>query len=130
MLSDEGEFDYVSRMITAGARGVLSHSATEDELRMAIGVVRDGSVWAPRKVLSRLLDQADSSASSRSEVRLTSREVEVLRLLTLGLANREIASALSVIPPAVKAHLTRLMRKAKVENRTALSVHALASKWV
>jgi DNA-binding NarL/FixJ family response regulator len=130
VLGGDGEPDFVERVIAAGARGVLSDAATEAELLMAVEVVKDGSVWAPRKILSRLLDSATGSPFAPAEVHLTKREVEVLRLLVKGLRNREIAEALAVEPAAVKAHVGRLMRKAGVTNRLRLGVHALAEKWV
>lgn len=130
VLGGDNQPEFIEAVIGAGARGVLSHQATEQELRMAVSVVNDGSVWAPRKILSRLLDRANEPAPAPAEVHLTKRELEVLRLLMLGLSNREIAHALSVEQATVKAHLGRLMRKAGVANRTALGVHALESKWV
>jgi DNA-binding NarL/FixJ family response regulator len=130
VLGGDGDAAFVERAIAAGARGVLSHAATERELLMAIEVVSDGSVWAPRKILSRLLDSATRSPFAPAEVHLTKRELEVLRLLVEGMSNPEIAEALEVEPAAVKAHVGRLMRKAGVTNRTQLGVHALAEKWV
>ena len=122
---------FIEQAIAAGARGVLSFSASADEVRMAVEVVSDGSVWAPRKILSRLLDRAtDAPPPAAAEVHLTRRELEVLDLLLLGLSNREIAHALEVEQATVKAHLGRLMRKAGVTNRTALGVHAMEAKWV
>ena len=41
---------YIQRVIGAGAKGYLTHTAKESEIRMAIDIVQDGSVWAPRKV--------------------------------------------------------------------------------
>jgi DNA-binding NarL/FixJ family response regulator len=130
VMGGDNQVEFIEKVIEAGARGVLSHEATEQELRMAVEVVSDGSVWAPRKVLSRLLDKATGSPFVQVEVHLTKREVEVLRLLVRGLSNREIADALKVEQVTVKAHLGRLMRKAAVANRTALGVHALDAKWV
>jgi DNA-binding NarL/FixJ family response regulator len=130
VISDNPGIDYIGKVISMGARGVLSHEATGEELRLAVEVVRDGSVWAPRKVLSRLLDMATDSTPRGAEVHLTKREVEILQLLTQGMANREIADALQVEPATIKSHLARLMRKAGVANRTALGVHATASRWV
>jgi DNA-binding NarL/FixJ family response regulator len=110
---------------------VLSFNASAEEVCMAVEVVRDGSVWAPRKILSRLLDRANEAPlPAPAEVHLTRRELEVLDLLLLGLSNREIAHALHVEQATVKAHLGRLMRKAGVTNRTALGVHAMEAKWV
>ena len=118
------EFDYVQQVIGAGAKGYLTHGSTPAEIRMALDIVLDGSVWAPRKVMARLLE-----ASRRAEMeaaaappRFTPREQDVLRLLVAGRSNREIANALTVDEATVKAHVGRLLRKVGVENRTALTV--------
>jgi DNA-binding NarL/FixJ family response regulator len=118
--------EHIERVIGAGAKGYLRHSATEEELRMAIDTVADGSVWAPRKVMARLVDSARNAAAFPPERNLTARESEVLELLIKGSSNREIAKALDIDEGTVKAHLSRLMRKAGVSNRTALTVHTLA----
>ena len=131
VLGRETDPEHIERIIGAGAKGYLSHSAGESELRMAISVVLDGSVWAPRKVLARLLESTlqEGSGSSHAPVRFTRRELEVLRLLVLGHPNRQIASALGVDEGTVKAHMGRLMRKAGVDNRTALSMRAIERHW-
>src|SRR5580698_3478729 len=51
---EEGH-QHIQSIIGAGAKGYLPHSATGDDVRMAIEIVQDGSVWAPRKVLAKLL---------------------------------------------------------------------------
>ena len=127
VLADNSDAPFVERAIESGARGVLNHAATERELRMAVEVVLDGSVWAPRRVLSRLLDRAHTV--SAVPVQLTGREREAIRHLVRGLSNREIGREMGVEAATVKAHLGRLMRKAGVTNRTALGVHATASRW-
>ena len=114
----------IERVIDAGAKGYLSYQAGAEEVKMAIAVVRDGSIWAPRKVLARLLEAARSKANLKPEIeiRWTPRETEVLRLLMQGHSNREIGAGLGVSEVTVKAHIGRLMRKAGVLNRTALSM--------
>jgi DNA-binding NarL/FixJ family response regulator len=130
VMGGDNQLEFIEQVIGAGARGVLSSESTEEELRMAVSVVSDGSVWAPRKVLSRLLDRANEAPRGAAPVHLTKREIEVLNMLIQGLSNREIAHALAVELATVKAHLGRLMRKAGVDNRTALGVHAIEAKWV
>ncbi len=115
---------YVEKVIGAGAKGYLTHGASRKEFQTAVEVVLDGSVWAPRKVLARLLEanrraEADAAAAPP---RFTPREGDVLKLLVSGRSNREIASALSVDEATVKAHVGRLLRKVGVENRTALTM--------
>jgi DNA-binding NarL/FixJ family response regulator len=124
VVGNETAQEYIERVIGAGAKGYLAITSTEAEIRMAIDMVRDGSVWAPRKVLSRLLDNQRSAARSPADPpKFTPRELEVLTLLRAGQPNREIASALGIDEGTVKAHIGRLMRKVGVNNRIALTVH-------
>jgi len=131
VLGNETDSEHIERVIGAGAKGYLSHAANETELRAAIEAVLDGSVWAPRKVLARLLESSRHKpvAADHPPVRFTKRELEVLRLLVLGHPNRQIAAALGVDEGTVKAHMGRLMRKAGVDNRTALSMRAIEREW-
>jgi DNA-binding NarL/FixJ family response regulator len=126
VLGLEEDHDYIQRIIGAGAKGYLTHTAKENEIRLAIEIVQDGSVWAPRKVLARLLESSAAEAHSGSvEPKFTEREEQVLRLLIAGRPNREIAEALGIDAATVKAHVGRLMRKVGVDNRIALSVQAV-----
>lgn len=131
VLGTETKPDHIERVIGAGAKGYLSHSANESELRMAIEVVREGSVWAPRKVMARLLESSlqENASAQVAPVKFTKREQEVLRLLVMGHPNRQIAEALGVDEGTVKAHMGRLMRKARVDNRTALTMLAIERHW-
>jgi DNA-binding NarL/FixJ family response regulator len=133
VLGLEEEHEYIQRIIGAGAKGYLTHSAKESEIRLAIEIVQDGSVWAPRKVLARLLESSSASADAatvkaESALKLSKREMEVLRLLVAGRPNREIARALGIDVVTVKSHVGRLLRKVGVENRIALSVQAVNRK--
>jgi DNA-binding NarL/FixJ family response regulator len=130
VLGAENEPAHIERVIGSGSRGYLCDSASEADLRMAIRVVLDGSVWAPRKVLARLLDHSmKEPRQPLSQVKFTRRELEVLRLLVSGHPNRQIATALGVDEGTVKAHMGRLMRKAGVDNRTALTMRAIEREW-
>jgi DNA-binding NarL/FixJ family response regulator len=131
VLGLEEDHDHIQRVIGAGAHGYLAHTATESEIRLAIDIVQDGSVWAPRKVLVRLLESA--TAESRNNVadpKFTEREGQVLRLLIAGRANKEIAGALGIDVNTVKAYVGRLMRKVGVDNRIALTVQAVNRRLV
>jgi len=122
----EESHDYIQKVIGAGATGYLSHTARENEIRLAIEIVRDGSVWAPRKVLARLLEAKTAEVRGvPSEPKFTERESQVLELLVAGRPNREIGEALGIDAATVKAHVGRLMRKVGVENRIALSIQAV-----
>ncbi len=122
------DLEYIQRIIGAGAKGYLTHGAKESEIRLAIDIVQDGSVWAPRKVLARLLEASSvgDGHGAVGEPRFTEREGQVLRLLVAGSPNREIASALGIDEATVKAHVGRLMRKVGVTNRIALTMQAVS----
>lgn len=125
-LSDE--FSFIERVVGAGAKGYLTHTAREAEIHLALDIVLDGSIWAPRKVLARLLERSGLESAPALDIKpsFTQREVEVLRLLVAGRANREIAALLSIDEGTVKAHVGRLLRKVGVTNRTSLCVQALS----
>jgi DNA-binding NarL/FixJ family response regulator len=123
--------DYIQRVIGAGAKGYLAHTARENEIRLAVDIVSDGSVWAPRKVLARLLEASSSDAHAvPAEPKFTEREGQVLQLLVAGRPNRDIAEALGIDAATVKAHVGRLMRKVGVENRIALTMQAVSRNLV
>jgi len=125
MQEDHG---YIQKVIGAGAKGYLTHMAKESEIRLAIEIVQDDSVWAPRKVLARLLESSaaeTANAAVESAPKFTDREVQVLRLLVAGSPNREIARELGIDAVTVKAHVGRIMRKVGVANRIALTVETL-----
>ena len=124
VLGTETDPEYIQRIVGAGAKGYLTLTAKESELAMAIDMVRDGSVWAPRRVLSRLLERQPGFTGSASEPpRFTPRELQVLDLLRAGRSNREIGLVLSIDEGTVKAHIGRLLRKVGVNNRIALTIH-------
>ena len=125
----EEDQGYISRVIGAGAKGYLTHGATEAEIRMAVEIVLDGSVWAPRKVMARLLEAArggNPDSANQGQPTFTPREREVLTLLIAGRPNREIAKMLDIDEGTVKAHVGRLMRKVGVENRIALTMQTVS----
>ena len=118
--------EHVERVLDAGARGYVSPGAGEEELRQALEAVLEGSFWAPRKVLARMLDSPRSGAERGADrPKFTRREREVLKFLSQGYPNREIAHAMGVNEGTIKAHIGRLMRKLGVDNRTALTMRAL-----
>lgn len=130
VLSNRNDPQFIQRVVGSGAKGYLSHMASEREIIMAVEVVSDGSIWAPRKILASLIDTIAPTEARPPEVRLTPRELEVVELLVAGRANREIASTLGVETKTVKSHVGRLLQKFGVPNRVALTVRALEMQIV
>jgi DNA-binding NarL/FixJ family response regulator len=131
VLGLEEDHEYIQRIIGAGAKGYLPHTAKGSEVRLAIEIVQDGSAWAPRKVLAKLLELSsaeESRASSANEPKFTKREAQVLKLLVDGHPNRVIAEELGIDLATVKKHVGTLMRKVGVKNRIELSVRVMNRK--
>ncbi|HEY2856870.1 MAG TPA: response regulator transcription factor [Terracidiphilus sp.] len=128
VIGPEHDDELVLEAVVAGARAYLDSSANPHTVRMAIDVVVSGSIWAPRRLLSKLIDRLLGVPESRmtpSGLLLTTREREVLELILLARSNREIARQLGIEERTVKAHLTRLMRKTGADNRIELTMRAL-----
>jgi DNA-binding NarL/FixJ family response regulator len=114
--------------IIAGARAYLDLTAGPAVVRNAIEVVTDGSIWAPRRLLSRLIDRllnAGDAGLPAPNPQLTARERQVLELILLARSNREIAAELGIEARTVKAYVGRLMHKTGADNRIKLSMLAL-----
>jgi len=123
--------DIVMETIIAGARAYLDLGAGPRMVREALEVVISGSIWAPRKLLSKLIDKLLSGGDTSNGTRphLTAREDQVLKLLLMARSNREIASELGIEERTVKAHVGKLMRKIGAENRIELSMRALHGSY-
>ena len=131
VIGPTGNDELVLDSIIGGARAYLDVTAGPRIVREAIEVVVGGSIWAPRRLLSRLIDRLLSSPGSSLNnlaPQLTIRERQVLDLILLARSNREIARELGIEERTVKAHVGRLMRKAGAENRIDLSMRAINGK--
>jgi DNA-binding NarL/FixJ family response regulator len=128
VIGPEGDDNQIAEAIIAGARGYLDLRATPHMVRQAVEVVTSGSIWAPRRVLTKLIDRllgASDSSLTNPSPHLTDREIQVLELILKARSNREIARQLGIEERTVKAHVGRLMRKTGADNRIDLSMRAL-----
>ena len=120
--------EFALRALGAGAKGYIEESASPEEFKEAIRVVHSGSVWASPQLFSKFIERMTNvprRTKAEQPLVFTNREREVLNLLVSGRSNKEIGAALGIEERTVKMHVAKLMRKAGVTNRIALSVHAL-----
>jgi len=123
VIGTEGDDKQILGMILAGARAYLDQSASSRIARQAIDVVISGSIWAPRRLLSLLIDKllsARDASPITPRPHLTDRERQVLELILNACSNREIASQLGIEESTVQAHVGRLLRKTGADNRIGL----------
>ena len=111
--------------VRAGASGWLGKDVPPSELESAIRTVhRGGSVLDPA-VAPRLLAEVSSPSGAPGLEQLTAREREVLSLLGLGLSNRELAGRLFVAEKTVKTHVSAILAKLQLTDRTQAALYAV-----
>jgi DNA-binding NarL/FixJ family response regulator len=116
--------DSLLAAISAGARGYLTKRATAQQLRSAVLTVNGGgSVIAPELAgyLLKAYSRASTGEPDQLRPTLTATEQEVLRLLTQGMTDREIAEKLFVSPRTVQNHLARVRQKTSLSRRSELA---------
>ena len=127
VIGPENDDNLVLESIMAGARAYLDLKAGPRIVCQAVDVVTSGSIWAPRRLLSQLIDKllaASDASLTNAPSHLTDREHQVLELILMARSNREIARELGIEESTVQAHVGRLMRKTGTDNRIDLLMRA------
>jgi DNA-binding NarL/FixJ family response regulator len=124
--------EYVFDALTAGASGFLLKDAPPDQLIAAIQVVAGGDALLAPSITRRLIEQFVRQPPARAGpprqlIGLTTRELEVLRLLARGLSNAEIAAELVLGEATVKTHVGNLLMKLGLRDRVQAVVLAYES---
>lgn len=126
---------YVKEMIRSGAKGYLLKDAEPREVVAAIKKVAAGESVYPTDLMERVMEHYHNlerkigrlqSAAALSDLSLTTRELEILQYIVEGMSNKEIAAALFISEKTVKNHITNLLRKLNVEDRTQAAVFAVS----
>jgi two-component system, NarL family, response regulator LiaR len=113
--------------VKAGAIGYLLKDTQADELRRAIKAAAEGQVQLAPQAAARLLREVRTPESPEA---LTDRETDVLRLLAMGRANKEIARELDIGEKTVKTHVSNILGKLGVQSRTQAALYAVRTGLV
>jgi NarL family two-component system response regulator LiaR len=119
--------EYVMGLLDAGAAGYLLKSARGRDLAGAIRAIKSGESVLHPNIIARLLKRATVTAVKENEAQglLSERESEVLRLVALGMSNKEVAEELFLSQRTIKAHLTNVFNKLNVASRSEAIVKGL-----
>ncbi len=142
ILSIHDDGSYVTHALKTGALGYMLKEMDADEIIEAIKVVSVGGSYLHPKVthnlvveFRRLSERENKGAFQQVEIRrpyhiLTKRESEVLQLLTDGQSNRTIGETLFISEKTVKNHVSSILQKMGVNDRTQAVVSAIKNGWV
>lgn len=142
ILSIHDDESYVSHALKSGALGYMLKEMDADEIVDAIKIVAAGGSYLHPKVTKnlvaeyrRLSERENKGSFHQTEIRrpfhlLTKRECEVLQLLTDGQSNRAIGETLFISEKTVKNHVSSILQKMNVNDRTQAVVTAIKNGWV
>nr|WP_321414304.1 response regulator transcription factor [uncultured Allomuricauda sp.] len=126
MYSGQSEDVYALSTIRAGAFGYLSKTADLEYIIAAVKKVSEGNMFITNELAQRLAFDEGTQKPRRFFRKLSSREVEVLKLLASGKRNKEVAEGLNLNEKTVSTYKARLMKKLNVDNLVDLLQQAKA----
>ncbi|MDA9334696.1 response regulator transcription factor [Flavobacteriaceae bacterium] len=128
MFSTHPEDIYAINAIKAGASGYLSKTVKTSTIKRAILKVYKGGIYVSNELAETLTFEKNSLGTMNLYKKLSTREVEVLKLISSGKRNNEIASQLNINEKTVSTYKIRLMKKLNVSNLVELIDHGRQKK--
>lgn len=133
VLTIHDDREYLFEIVRAGASGYVLKDIEPQKLVEAIRAVSKGNTYIQPNLTLDLITEFNRLSSKTKLLKenpLTKREMEVLRLITEGMTNAEIARKLYISEKTVKNHVSRILRKLNVEDRTQAAVFAIKNDLV
>jgi DNA-binding NarL/FixJ family response regulator len=129
MLTTFDDDDYIIESLRAGATGYLLKDIPAHDLAQAIQAAHHGIYQLDPNVAAKVVNalntvKKDSVSSAEDTLDLTSREREVLRLIAQGATNREIAEKLTISEGTVKNHISNILGRLGLRDRTQAAIYA------
>lgn len=124
VLSMYNDDDYISKCMEHGVRGYVVKSETGGQLEEAVETVLRGEVYfsneAQKAILKRYSNTLAKKKTTENSVRLTAREIEIVKLIGEGMTNQQMADRLFISQRTVETHRANLMKKVGVKNAIEL----------
>ena len=121
ILTSFGQEESLIEALNAGALGCLLKDSQPDDLLQAIRTVLSGQMSIPKSLAAQLINQPPHA--NKTESLLTDREQEIAALVAQGLSNKEIARELGVSANTIRSHISNILRKLKLTNRTQIAIY-------
>ncbi|REK74996.1 response regulator [Paenibacillus paeoniae] len=135
ILTTFNDMDYMTKALEHGASGYLLKETPSEMIVSAIATVQAGGVVLQPTITAQLMselkknERANSDELSQAALRtLTERELEVLKLVSEGCSNKEIAEHLYISEGTVKIHISNMMSKMQFRDRTQAAIFAVKTK--
>jgi len=132
MFTSHDDVEEVKAALASGASGYCLKELSADEILLAVRSVAQGAAWLAPKVAVAVLTMLSSSPAVQADEKrakrisqLSSRELEVLKLLSTGKSNKEIAAELQIGLSTVRTHVEHILQKLEVTCRTEAAVLAV-----
>lgn len=131
-LSRHTDDGYLQQLVAAGANGYVLKQSAPNHLINAIREVAQGNAYLDPTLAKKVMGGYASRPALRGENQreLTDRETEVLRLISLGYSNKEIAGSLDLSVKTVEVHKANAMRKLGISGRIAIVKYAILQGWM
>lgn len=133
VLTIHNEVEYLYKAVEIGVQGYVLKDSESDVLISAIRSINKGETYIQPNMASLLFKKLNSKEKEKEEKRindLTKREIEVLKLITEGMLNKEIAHKLNISEKTVKNHVSNIFKKIDVSDRTQAAVFAIKNNIV
>ncbi len=131
ILTIHNEIEYLYRAVEIGVNGYVLKDSESDVLIKAIRSIYNGESYIQPNMASLLFKKINGELDSQDKHnKLTKREIEVLKLITQGLLNKEIADQLCISEKTVKNHVSNIFKKIEVSDRTQAAVYAIRNNIV
>ena len=131
ILTVHNEIEFLMRAVEIGINGYLLKESDSTELKRAIFRVINGETYIQPSMIPLLNSKMIERDIEKIKIKaLTKRELEVLKLLSIGLYNKEIGERLSISERTVKNHISSIFKKIEVTERTQAAVFSIRNKIV
>ena len=131
LLTIHNEIEYLYKAVEIGVEGYVLKDSESDVLIKAIRSINSGESYIQPNMASLLFKKINGELDYQiRHHKLTRRETEVLKLITLGYLNKEIADELCISEKTVKNHVSNIFKKIEVSDRTQAAVYAIKNNIV